>query len=155
MKKLSIAVLILSTTMLSCSNEDKLLSKLESHLKENLKDPSSYEKIEAKLDTTFVAEDLKNSVESLEDDLEYQKKLRDIWEVGDDSYNEYHANVLVDERAIKDLKTELSHTDPTKIALIYGIFKYRAKNGFGALGIEQSEVFYSPEKDKITTINTK
>jgi hypothetical protein len=152
---------MVSMVLFSCgSNEDKLLSKLESHLKSNLKDPSSYELIESKLDTSFVIDNLKHSLDywkkevinnekSIKDYDNEFKKL-DLVVMGESEF----VSILKDsQKEVDSLNVLISKTDPKKIQLIGGVFKYRAKNGFGALGIENSTVWYSPEKDKITTIN--
>ena len=79
MKKLLVLTMV-SVTLFSCSNEDKLLSKLENHLKVNLKDPSSYELIESKLDTVFVIDNLKNSITSLEEYIKEDEPYLKIYE---------------------------------------------------------------------------
>jgi len=160
MKKL-LVLSIASVTLFSCSNEDKLLTKLESHLKENLKDPSSYEKIESKLDTVFVIDNLKNSLDYYNETITTTKSEIKSYEnefkklglsvTNEDDY--LQERLKQTQKEVDSLNIVISKTNPKEISLIGGVFKYRAKNGFGALGIENSTVWYNPEKDKITTIN--
>ena len=151
MKKL-LVFSMLSMVLFSCgSNENKLLSKLENHLKSNLKDPSSYELIESKLDTSFAIDNLKNSITNLEESIKENESYLKIYE-GEEKLS-YQEKIDYEKNRIKEIEDEMSKTDKNKISLIGGVFKYRAKNGFGALGIENSTVWYSPEEDKITTIN--
>ena len=154
MKKLILSVSVL-VLLFSCSNEGKITSKLEDHLKQNLKDPSSYEKIESKLDTAFAAIEIQNSISSMESkiksDEEFVRLLNPEYE--SELMSEYQKNIDLDKETVKNLKDELSKTDKNEIRLIGCMFKYRAKNSFGAVGIEKSTVWYNPKEDKIVSIN--
>ena len=150
MKKLLVLTMV-SVTLFSCSsNENKLLSKLENHLKVNLKDPSSYELIESKLDTSFKVENLKNSISSLEESIKENESYLKIYE-GEEKIS-YQEKIDYEKNLIKENEDEISKTDKNEIQLIVGVFKYRTKNGFGALGIMTSKVLYAPKNDKITAI---
>ena len=127
MKKFIVtSVVSLSVFLFSCSSEDRMLSKLEDELVKNLKDPNSYERIEARLDTFYLIEQLRMDSSLYQIERKYDK--------------------------VEQITKVLVNTDPKEIKEIAGVFKYRAKNGFGALGIETSRVWYDPKKDVVVSI---
>lgn len=150
MKKL-LFVLTASIFMVSCSQEEKLITKLEDHLKQKLKDPSSYERINAKLDTVYVVDNLESSIKYLESSLQLNQSTLSILNYSDEpeAYNDYKNKVEMDKKMISELKEKQSKADPNEIFQIYGLFEYRAKNGFGALNVGTTKVWYNPEDDKI------
>ena len=111
-------------TLISCEPSSKVkISSLENQaeefLKPTLKDPSSYQKISSEvLDTVKMSK-------SLEEDV----------------------NVLISQDSTNKLIAELK-ANPAKDSLAYIRIrcKYRAKNSFGALEINEAIIYYFPTR---------
>jgi hypothetical protein len=158
MKKILVVAiaLIASTSFTSCSNsEDKLISKVETMVQEqlvpNLKDPKSFEKKEIKLDTVTTKMYLNNLIDFNTKMIDHKNDMANIW-IGTDNSQ---AKVYIDE--IAPLKKEndslynvLKITSDTSIARINIKYSYRAKNGFGALDIHTANLTYVPSEDKLS-----
>lgn len=157
MKKLLLGALLLLSVIGCQTKEEKLISDCEVNLIKNLKDPSSYEKINTSIIDTVT------SLERFTDNLAYSKELyEEMKEMGVtsaaivDSYGNYTS--VIDSTNIKfykeDLKDDLKKLDsvknsknPNRVLKIIVEFKYRAKNSFGALDIQKSTVTFLPEPD--------
>ena len=136
-------------SFVSCqSPQDKLISGCEENLKQNLKDPSSYERIDVRIKDTITSlewgQDHLNLTKSfMDDDFNMFSENKDFPELGfekvykDSKKNYEKAKITFD--SIKKSK------EPNRILEINVEFKYRAKNSFGALGIEQSGVTFLPD----------
>jgi hypothetical protein len=151
MKKVILgALLLLSVCFVSCqSPQDKLISDCEENLKQNLKDPSSYERIDVKIKDTITSlkwgqNNLSDYKSYMDDELKFfnETKGSDLEASGKDAYvsakNEY-------EKSLKTLDSIKKSKEPNRILEINVEFKYRAKNSFGALGIEKSGVTFLPD----------
>lgn len=158
MKKLLLAIGLLS--IVSCqSPEEKLISEAEDKLIENLKDPKSYERIEAKVVDTITSTDWAIDVVKSDEEFLTQKKM--TFEIIKDypdsplysemSNNVKNANARL-ENSIKKLDSVKKSKEPNRIREIILNFKYRAKNSMGALDIAETGIEYLPDptifKDK-------
>jgi chromosome segregation ATPase len=142
----------------SCqTKEEKLLTKLEEHLVKNLKDPSSYELIESRLDTLFKSDEVESEIKSIETRIETNMMLIPIYNDNSKYSRERLAELesqLEKYRGdVKQLRSTLVSDYKQSIVKIGGVFRYRAKNGFGALDINTSWVHYDPNKDEIIKID--
>lgn len=155
MKK-TITVLGLTLLILSCkNNESKMKIGIKEYLGKNAKDPKSYEFIELKiLDTvTFgeinkrIFDDLNEGIESAKKDIVFQNKL--INEFPSLPSDKEKEKIKEREAQITSLTKELgaNKSDFTnkEIAGYVTRHKFRIKNGFGALDLD--EMFVEFDKD--------
>ena len=126
--------------MVSCQTaEDKLIDDCEKHLVSELKDPSSYERINVKIKDTITelsdAEECYKTMKGLYDD--------DVKLKGDDEF------LAIDKKYLDESKKTLDSikntSNPNKIKVIGVEFKYRAKNSFGALDVQSTGVAFLPD----------
>jgi hypothetical protein len=134
MKKVILgALLLLSMCFVSCqSPQDKLISDCEENLKQNLKDPSSYERIDVKIKDTITSTIWAENLIKGDQDM--------IKDLGNDPIflsSLDRSKVILD--SVKKSK------EPNKIREIIVEFKYRAKNSMGALDVERTGVEYLPD----------
>lgn len=138
MRKLLLGT-ILSLSIISCqTKEEKLISDCESNLIKQLKDPSSYERIDAKIVDTITSldrytDEVKYAENSVIDTLAYTETLAGELE-----------NLYVKESKIRLDSVKISK-NPNRVLEIIVRFEYRAKNSFGALDIQKSDVEFLPE----------
>ena len=151
MKKVILGALLLLSTLsfVSCqSPQDKLISGCEESLKQNLKDPSSYERIDVKIKDTITSlewgQDRLNLVKSfMDDDFNMFNENKDFPELGFEKiYKESKKDYELTKITLDSIKKS---KEPNRILEINVEFKYRAKNSFGALGIEKSGVTFLPD----------
>lgn len=134
MKKILFACLLLA----GCSSpQNEIIAKGETYLKENLKDPSSYEKIESTIidTTTYTAY---FTLWSKLDSLEYEAA----------KLSGSEAAVRIRKETYDVTKKQLADAKPGEIRHIQIYYKYRAKNGFGALDIHEQKLLYFPSTQK-------
>lgn len=163
MKK-NILMLVLSIALFSCSNESKMKSGINDYLNKNAKDPKSYEFVELKInDTITVGECAKNLINTnidliVEKKLEIQKKENDIKDAQEDiDYKEMKMDfdkiINLSKSSISIFKSEINDYEKEnlklkKITTIKDIIfynanhKFRLKNGFGALDLNQEYVLF-------------
>lgn len=150
MKK-TVLVFAIAATLVSCSSkEEQLITRLESHLVNSLKDPSSYELIEVKLDTVYLKDFYKKQIINLNTILELQQSTLDILNPYSESvaYNDYQTQIKTTKNRISEMNKGMADVGDD-IKEIAGVFKYRAKNGFGALDIHTQKVWYRPDSDTV------
>lgn len=132
--KYLLSILIITFFLGSCSKEndiDKVKNETESYLLEQLKDPSSYQKISIEiLDSVSKLKSIENNF-SLYDD--------DMIDIGSATIGERDSVLAL----IKNLK---ANPDLDSLEYIKFLFKYRAKNSFGALDTQESIIKYYPRK---------
>lgn len=128
---------------LSCSsNNDDIIPKAESYLKNQLKDPSSYQLIESKIvDTTMKSEYLKKQYSKDSSELEHYKFMNNDKFTKDTLYEnliyKYEESTNLYLRELKELKQDFIHVITVR-------FYYRAKNGYAALDKYTEFVDYYP-----------
>lgn len=167
MKKI-ILVAILLTALFSCSNdESKMKSGIVDYLNKNAKDPKSYEFVELKvIDTITAGECAKDLIESnisliAEKKLEIQVKENEIINAQQDlDYNEFKVDfdniINLSKKTIKLCNDAINEYEKENIKLKKIInlkdivfynsnHKFRLKNGFGALNLEQQLVLFDKE----------
>lgn len=150
MKKVILgALLLLSMCFVSCqSPQDKLISDCEENLKQNLKDPSSYERIDVKIKDTITSlewgqNNMSDRKSYMDDDFNMFNENKDFPELGFEKI--YEGSKKDYELAKITLDSIKKSKEPNRILEINVEFKYRAKNSFGALGIEKSGVTFLPD----------
>lgn len=155
MKKFILGALLLlsSLSFTSCeTTEEKLINEAEQTLINNLKDPSSYERIEAKIIDTITSTDW--AADLVKNDKYYLEEEKESFKiVQDDPESSLYASML---KSVKDAESYLQRSnkildsvkkskEPNKIREILIEYKYRAKNSMGALDIEKTGIEYLPD----------
>lgn len=116
------------------SNNFDVIGLAENHLKENMKDPSSYQRVEARVvDTTTQKEYWQRE---LDKDTEELNAILS----GDSSESSYQTRVKYQKDYIELDKKRLSEIGEDAPYSYSVFFKYRAKNGFGALNMGSNVV---------------
>ena len=136
MKYLVIAIFFLN----SCSTkENELLKNGESFLKQNLNDPASYEKITAEIKDTIT------SYEFLKDAIKYNTTRYE-----DEVKRESPSTMLTDfySQKIDSLQKAMQVADSNEVYYIELNYRYRAKNKFGALVVQNSQIRYFAKEAK-------
>jgi hypothetical protein len=150
--------LLIFSILSACSSKKKsnIIDEAEFHLKEQLKDPSSYQVIKSEIiDTTMMSEHLK--YQYAKDTLEVERikienelsLLRQGFEKGEEKEKAAFEQILKNKLAVYQSTADrhLNEMNNLKQDSIYCItvkFEYRAKNGFGALDKYIRDVKYFP-----------
>ena len=152
MKKVLLS-LVLLFSLLSCKNEqEKLIYQCEDFLIKNLKDPNSYERIEAKITDTITS--LEWATENVNYDKEFLSEEKESFKTIEDyPESSLYPTMLKSiknaesylQRSNKILDSVKKSKDPNKIREIIIEFKYRAKNSMGALDIQKNGIEYLPD----------
>lgn len=121
---------------MSCKDKkEELIISAENYIKTNLKDPSSYERIEAKIvDTISNKKYWQDEYVKDTSKLSYLMITSDTGSYALKCQKDY---VSLDLRNISEIKVDSPHHYTM-------FFKYRAKNGFGALDAYSRIVEYEP-----------
>ena len=161
MKNLSILALSLSALLLvSCSSEQKKTEKLvASYLKENLKDPSSYESISfSEIDSTLskhtdeqVFKDIMLNFDAVAAQIELT-----VYDESDAKTEEEKAKIVAKRDSLHVRLSEVAESGK-KFRENYkpyfngykAIHKYRAKNGFGAFDVYEQEFYTNKDISEI------
>ena len=145
----------LSVLIFSCSNESKMKSEIKNYLDKNAKDPKSYEFVELKiLDTVTIGdidkrivEDITYDIETNKEDIVFQNKL--IKDYPSISNDEQKAIIDSVQNVIATLTKELDANKKdfaNKEILGYvATHKFRIKNGFGALDLDEMWVEFDKD----------
>jgi TolA-binding protein len=167
MKKILLG-LLLSITLFACSNdESKMKSGIADYLSKTAKDPKSYEFIELKvIDTITVGKCATNLITSNNDliadiNIEIQKLENEIKDAQQDiDYKEFKKDfdkiINAANSSISILKLEINDyekeniklkkiTTLTDVVFYNANHKFRLKNGFGALDLDQKYVLFDKE----------
>ena len=166
MKKIVLGLLI-AVSLFSCSNESKMKNGIIDYLNKNAKDPKSYEFVDLKvIDTITVGECAENLITTnieliAEKNLEIQKRKDEIKDAQEDlDYKEFKidfdkiinsskSSISIFELEINDYKSEnlkLKKINALKDVVFYNIaHKFRLKNGFGALDLDQKYVLFDKD----------
>jgi PBP1b-binding outer membrane lipoprotein LpoB len=154
MKKIYL-ILGLSVLMFSCSNENKMKSEIKNYLDKNAKDPTSYEFVELKiLDTVTVGdinkrivEDLTIDINRLKENIESQKKLISDFPTLPSDAEKQNIKVSEVEISILTKKLDANKKDFTNKEILGYIstHKFRIKNGFGALDLDEMWVEFDKD----------
>ena len=154
-------------TLFSCSNESKMKSGITDYISKTAKDPKSYEFVELKvIDTITVEECATNLITSNNDliaekNIEIQKEETKIKDAQQDiDYKEYKISfdniINASNSIIIILKSEINDfekeniklkkiTTLTDVVFYNANHKFRLKNGFGALDLDQKYVLFDNE----------
>jgi len=155
MKKL-LLIVIVSVSLFSCSQtpKEKLLSRVDkmanTELVPNLKDPKSFEKKEVTLDTIttkkWILEMMNSNVDRMKENLDHSNTWIDL----DLAKAKEYMNENIPLKKENDSLAEvLKHTSDTSIVRIEINYYYRAKNGFGALDVQNTKFCYIPKDDNL------
>jgi hypothetical protein len=166
MKKILLG-LLLSITFFSCSNESKMKSGIADYLNKTAKDPKSYEFVELKvIDTITVGECATNLITSnnnliAEKNIEIQNRENEIKDAQQDiDYKEFkidfdkiinaaNSSKSIFKLEINDYKKEniklKKITTLTDVVFYNANHKFRLKNGFGALDLDQKYVLFDKQ----------
>ncbi len=172
MKKVLKLLVVVGVLISSCTNkspESKIITECkESFDKEvlpNLKDPKSFEEISIKfVDTMYKLDELKEDVEDIKEGktitesvIKSSESLINTLKRYDDT-NEFYKKELTmlkeyEELGLRyqkeiDSLNNLINITPKNIVEYYRLeYKFRAKNGFGALDIFKYKVIYYPSRN--------
>lgn len=154
MKKI-ILMLALTMLMFSCSNESKMKSEIKNYLDKNAKDPTSYEFVELKiLDTVTIGDINKRTVEDLTYDIETNKKdivfqnklIKDYPSLPNDEQKAIIDSVQnVIATLTKEIDANKKDFTNKEILGYVATHKFRIKNGFGALDLDEMWVEFDKD----------
>lgn len=154
--KYLLTMLIISVLSCNTKKEATIIPGAEAYLKEQMKDPASFQLIKSEIiDTTMMSEHLnyqyaKDTLEveriKIENDLSL---LRQGFEKGEEAEKEKFEKILNDKLDVykQTANRHLSALNNLKQDSIYCItvkFEYRAKNSFGAIDKESKDVQFFP-----------
>lgn len=117
-------VVLLGLIMFSCKSEDeKVLSKVDSYFKKelvkNLKYPQSFEKVSSVITRRTISNEFDT------ENLKYYKKLND--------------QIKVD-----SIQNKINNTPDNFVCCYFITYTYRAKNGFGGLDVYERDFRFDP-----------
>jgi hypothetical protein len=166
MKKIILG-LLLSVTLFSCSNESKMKSGIKNYLEKTAKDPKSYEFVELKVIDTITAGEcskdlITNNIALIaEKNLEIQKEENKIKDAQQDiDYKEFkidfdkiinasNSSISIFKLEIYDYEKEniklKKTTTSTDVVFYNANHKFRLKNGFGAMDLDQKYVLFDKD----------
>ena len=167
MRKLILGALLLLSmfSLVSCGNESKMKSGIKSYLEKNAKDPGSYQLVELKIiDTITVSSIAKNSIkvsqETIDDNnkelLQWQKTKNSALESckkwgHDFDHFVTEANTEIEtlnglnKIASDDISKYKNKVNDKTILGYRASHKFRLKNGFGALDLDEQYVVYDKD----------
>jgi len=148
---------MVSIVLFSCNQtpQEKLTSRVEELVKKELipklKDPKSFEKVSIVISDTITEQNhLKEIISSNLKQMDNLLNLSSEWTTLDiQKSKEYLNESLVLGKQNDSLHKVIDKTNPTEISRIEITYTYRAKNGFGALDIDNVKVCYIPSEDKL------
>lgn len=132
--------------MTACGSPEKTAQKLvKDYLKENLKDPSSYEPIEfGSLDTLYT---------SVAADTDYIKLAKEATEYLQKAvYDDYGSGWGIIGMKLKEKADSIERNFVPAFKGWKMVHKYRAKNGFGALDLSTDIFCFNKELSKVTDV---
>jgi hypothetical protein len=143
MKQAALFFLFFIASCAQKSQEEQLLEKGERYLISVLDDPSTFEPIsKGILDTFFLSDLLKEQKKNVQDkliyELDYQSRLNELGTGSDALINKFKSE-------IDSLEKEINAAEPNKIEFVKLLYKYRAKNKFGALVIDSTIIKFFPQ----------
>jgi hypothetical protein len=162
----------LALLVIGCSTPDqKLIKEVESFLISSLNDPKSYDRISFNIkDTTTNLEFKIKSVESdkehaefllnlelptLQQEIELYKLTKDEYDLKNVKKDQAEVDSLRKVISVNNLKLEeLKKTiEDGSIKFIYFHAQFRAKNGFGALIVNEKDIVYDYDTKEIQVYN--
>jgi hypothetical protein len=146
MKKLLSIICIL---LISCNSPEKQIQKeIDNYVKNNFKDPKSYEQITFNItDTITEKSHIQRMIDLdsffIEEDIERLKIYKDFNINVIDIYKDYQESLKNNQDSLRLHNRQLTNLKTNKILWIHAKLKYRAKNGFGGLDIGEARLTFN------------
>lgn len=140
-----VSLISLSTISCTKSIESKADKFVKDNYISNLKDPTSYEKIDTKItDTVYIT----GEIEVAKSELDLAKSTYSLDSLLGYDLSADYDRVSTSISRINSLNKELESRGPKSISYIILLHKYKALNGFGLKAPEQLIIWYYPSNDK-------